>query len=227
MNSKRYLYTAKITRKLYTVKMPKRSLSKPADQYHHGDLRRSLIAAALEIIEKEGLEALSLRAVARRANVSHTAPYHHFTNRAELLSAVALEGFDALREGIARRTAGIDEPRTALVEGCVGYVLFALAHPSRYRLMFSPELADPPSEPLRSASTTAFDALVDAIERCRTAGLARDVDPRLVARTIWSTLHGLSLLLLDGHLRDGKSTRAAGEQTARAVVDTLWGGIRA
>ena len=178
MNSKRYLYTAKITRKLYTVKMPKRSLSKPADQYHHGDLRRSLIAAALEIIEKEGLEALSLRAVARRANVSHTAPYHHFTNRAELLSAVALEGFDALREGIARRTAGIDEPRTALVEGCVGYVLFALAHPSRYRLMFSPELADPPSEPLRSASTTAFDALVDAIER-PDAGLGATVAIRI------------------------------------------------
>lgn len=206
--------------------MPKRSLSKPADQYHHGDLRRSLLAAALEIIEKEGLDALSLRAVARRANVSHTAPYHHFPSRAELLAAVAEEGFDALRSAIGRRVSGIDDPRASLIEGSIGYVLFALDHPSRYRIMFSPELAGTPSESLRSASSAAFDHLIAAIERCQIAGLARDGDPRTFARAAWSMVHGLSLLLLDGHLRDPKSGRAANERTARAMTETLWEGLR-
>jgi AcrR family transcriptional regulator len=205
--------------------MPKRTISKPADQYHHGDLRRSLVAAALEIIEKEGLDALSLRAVARRANVSHTAPYHHFASRAELLAAVAGEGFHALGETIARRVDGIDDPRASFIEGCVGYVLFAIAHPFRYKLMFSAELASASSEPLQDASSTAFGALVAAIERCQSADLARDGDPRTLARAAWSMIHGLSLLLLDGHFRDPKSGRAAGERTARAMLETLWEGM--
>jgi AcrR family transcriptional regulator len=205
--------------------MPKRSISKPANQYHHGDLRRSLIAAALEIIEKDGLDALSLRAVARRASVSHTAPYHHFASRADLLAAVAGEGFHALGEAITRRVEGIDDPRASFIEGCVGYVLFAIAHPFRYKLMFGAELASTSSEPLQEASSTAFGGLVTAIERCQSAGLARDGDPRAFARAAWSMVHGLSLLLLDGHFRDPKSGRAAAERMARAMIETLWEGM--
>ena len=76
-----------------------------AVRYHHGDLRRALVAAALELLERG--EELSLRAVARRAGVSHTAPYHHFRDRRGLVAAVALEGQVALRDGLVIFTGAI------------------------------------------------------------------------------------------------------------------------
>lgn len=209
--------------------MKRRSTPKPADQYHHGDLRRSLIDAALELIEHEGLEGLSLRAVARRANVSHTAPYHHFADRAALMASLAEEGFIALGGFIERRISGIAEPRLRLIEAGIAYVLFASKHPAHFRVMFSPELAGnlvsaAPSS-LRDAAGAAFDRLVASIERCQEEGSARDGDPREYARAAWSLMHGLAMLLLDGHLRRKDQNNGSIEAIARRVTETLWMGL--
>ena len=95
--------------------------------YHHGDLRQAVLTKAGEVLEKEGLESLSLREVARGAGVSHNAPYRHFSDRDRLLVALIEEGFQMLLDALARR------PRREMGEA---YVDFALSHPQRFRLMF-------------------------------------------------------------------------------------------
>src|SRR6201996_8790448 len=103
--------------------------------YHHGDLRRALLRAAIAILEREGPSALSLRAVAREAGVSPAAPYHHFKDKSELLGAIAKEGFEKLKNVLAEAfaVAGCDETRSALG---VAYVEFSRAHPALYRVMW-------------------------------------------------------------------------------------------
>src|SRR5262245_1682880 len=113
--------------------------------YHHGDLRQAVLQTAGEIIEKEGLEALSLREVARRAGVSHSAPYRHFPDRERLLAALVEEGFSMLAEALEKR------PRREMGEA---YVEFALAHPERFRLMFGGRVK------LGSRDRRAYEGLV-------------------------------------------------------------------
>src|SRR5437868_6787315 len=106
-----------------------------ARPYHHGDLRRALVDAARRILEAEGPTALSLRAVAREAGVSPAAPYHHFKDKAELLDAVADEGWQMLNAamGKARDEA---EPRSKLNALGIAYVCFARENPALYRVMY-------------------------------------------------------------------------------------------
>src|SRR5262245_38330568 len=107
------------------------TMSTSRRSYHHGDLSCSVLQAAGEILEKQGLDALTMRALARRAKVSHNAPYRHFPDREALLAALAAEGFDRLAQ--AQEAAAGGGVR-AMGEA---YVRFALAHPQRFRLMFS------------------------------------------------------------------------------------------
>src|SRR4051794_7988101 len=107
--------------------------------YHHGDLRRTLLASAVEVITERGVAALSLRDLARRAGVSHAAPTHHFTDRAGLLTAVAAQGWSLLAGALAAHTADF-------TEAGVAYVVFAVEHPAHFAVMRSPDLvrADDP-----------------------------------------------------------------------------------
>lgn len=206
------------------MKNPK-SDPKASSRYHHGDLRRSLIEAALELLEQEGAEQLSLRGVARRAGVSHTAPYHHFADRGALVAALAEEGFKGLADAIEKRTMQITDSRSRLVEAGTAYVLFALRHPARFRLMFSPELAGNRPASLEQVASATFAILLGAIERYQEQGQVRPGDPRGYARAAWATVHGLAMLLLDGHLPGEKEDPAELEQLARNVTETLWMGL--
>src|SRR5688572_2987442 len=123
--------------------------------YHHGDLRSTLLRAADEIFEKEGLAALSLREAARRAGVSHNAPYRHFPDRDSLLAALAAEGFALLGGELAKRPEG---------EMGIGYVQFALAHPQRFRLMFGGQLKFDEYPELRAAGEDSYSKLQKAFE---------------------------------------------------------------
>lgn len=104
--------------------------------YHHGDLSRALIDAGRKILETDGPDALSLRAVAREAGVSPAAPYHHFKDKGELLDAVANEGWRLLGDAIAQGRQRASDPRTAVQEIGVAYVCFARQHPALYRIMY-------------------------------------------------------------------------------------------
>src|SRR5580704_8152510 len=118
--------------------MPRKISRADPPPYHHGDLRRALIDTALELVTEEQDWTFSLREVARRAGVSHHAPYNHFPEKQDLLGAVAVVGFERLRDGLLRATAGIDAPEAALDPIGRTYVRLGLENPALYRLMFGP-----------------------------------------------------------------------------------------
>jgi len=167
--------------------------------YHHGDLRRALLDAAVELMREQGAEALTLRAVARAAGVSQTAPYRHFRDRRELVAGVAQESFERMGAAIERAVQRGDPGLPALRRGLAAYVRFAREHPAEYRVMFGAELAQRDDMPeLDAAAYGAFEFLRAGIAGLQQAGLIGAGDPVLMAITAWATLHGLVMLSLDG-----------------------------
>jgi AcrR family transcriptional regulator len=178
------------------------SVKKPKGQYHHGDLRRALLDAALDLLRRG--EDVGLREVARRAGVSHTAPYRHFADKNALLAAVAEEGFLALTASIRAATdeAGKD-PLERYYAASSGYVRFAVDHPAHYRVMFgarAPEMFASVTPSLAAAGQEAFGVLLAMIEEMQGAGLIRAGSPLEIAVALWSLEHGLAMLELDEHV---------------------------
>ncbi|MFD3794318.1 TetR/AcrR family transcriptional regulator [Streptomyces californicus] len=177
--------------------------------YHHGDLRAACLRAARELLEEDGSAALSLRAVARRAGVSATAPYRHYSDREALVSAVAAEGYRELAEHLARAHPAPSTP-DELAAVAVAYVRFALEHPALFRAMFA-EPCDPTSEE-RGAATEAISAYVRTIVGAAFPG----VDAEALSTTVWALVHGLAFLHLDGKL-DSSSPETVAAQVTSAV----------
>jgi len=181
-----------------------------ARAYHHGNLREALIASALDILETEGVATLSLRAVARRAGVSQTAPYRHFQNKEELLAALAAEGFRGLTARMTTEAERASKKTSRLRDLGRGYVLFAVENPAYLRLMFGPEISDKSAHPdLLQAAEAAFAILSGASAAGTPADDPSDnalddlaADPAIAALTAWSTVHGLANLLIDGQVKD-------------------------
>lgn len=202
---------------------PTRSSKKAASPYHHGDLRRALLDAAFEILKAEGPSALSLREVARRAGVSHQAPYHHFASRAHLLAALAAEGFEQLAESLVRVQAAATEPVQRMQDTGVEYVMFASRNPERFRLMFGAELGTrDPYPDLDAAAKHVFELMVRPFGG-KPQATAHTSD-RAVVLTLWSTVHGLAALAVDGQVAlKGQALEVA----ARATTERVWFGVKA
>ena len=163
--------------------------------YHHGDLRPALLRAAARFLEREGPAALSLRELARRAGVSHNAPYRHFADREALLEALCVEGFRLLGEALARSSG------RATGEA---YVSFALEQPQRFRLMFGGHVPFARHPALAEAAVQPYQALLEAFRQQSSIA-----DPEKAAAAAWSLVHGLAHLLLDGHFVRPDGDRAA------------------
>jgi AcrR family transcriptional regulator len=171
--------------------------------YHHGDLRQSLINAAIALIAEEGIHDLSLRQVARRVGVSHNAPYRHFEDKEALLAAVAEQGFQALRTAMefAQQAPPADASQQLEAIG-IAYVNFALAHPAYYRLMFGEYRCNfRKYAALAEAAEQSFMVLVNTIRDGQAAGLFQAEDPVDMARVAWSLVHGQSMLALNHKLQ--------------------------
>jgi AcrR family transcriptional regulator len=197
--------------------------------YHHGSLRQALLDSALEIIEERGPSALSLREAASRAGVSHAAPKRHFATVADLYCAVAEDGYRALREHLLKRVAGQPDaaPLQALAILGVEYVEFAITNPGRFRAMFHSGMTDrTASHPLEDAAGSAFDVLVDAIERCQQAGEVRAGSPRELALSAWAIVHGLAVLGVDRQLANRGFSSDDPVMLAREVTQQLYLGLR-
>ncbi|EHM25920.1 TetR/AcrR family transcriptional regulator [Streptomyces anulatus] len=160
--------------------------------YHHGDLRRVILDAALDVIATNGPGSLSLRDLARRAGVSHAAPAHHFKDRTGLLTAVAAEGYALFADALA----GAPDLR----ERGVAYVRFAATHPAHFQVMFQPDLHRTDDPDLLAARARATEALRAGVADLPQAG--RGEDDRLAGVAAWSLAHGFATLLLSGNLSD-------------------------
>ncbi|HEX8819631.1 MAG TPA: TetR/AcrR family transcriptional regulator [Archangium sp.] len=202
----------------------KKTAEKPS--YHHGDLRQALLDASLALIAEEGFGALSLREVARRAGVTHAAPYRHFADKEALLAAVAEQGFRAMTARMKARMAREETPEGRLSACGVAYVLFAMEHPSHFRVMFGPHFTRPLELGASEGDADAFGLLVGSISDCQRAGVVREGQPQVLALTCWSLVHGLAALLVDGKLEaSGISTVPQAEALAEAQTRLLLRGL--
>jgi AcrR family transcriptional regulator len=168
--------------------------------YHHGDLRRALLDAALALIAHAGPQGFTLREVARRAGVSHNAPYRHFKDKDELLAAVATEGFDKLTRRMQRAMSRATAPLARFQHCGRGYVAFALASPQHYTVMFDVRATGPSSAELSGASARAFQTLVKVVEECISARVIRVRDATSAALFAWALVHGIARLAIAGRL---------------------------
>ena len=201
----------------------RRPRKKRADRYHHGDLRRALTEEAVRTIQAEGVERLTLRAVGQRLGVSRTALYRHFTDKSALLAAVAAEGFRMLRvELVEAWERGGRGPEGFDAMG-LAYVRFGITHPSHYRVMFGGFVNRAGGDPeLEQEGTAAFQALVDSLVEQQQLGLVRHDDPMQLALYIWSIVHGVTMLGIDGRLH---GPDANPENLMRYAADRIRFGI--
>jgi len=176
--------------------------------YHHGNLREALLTAARQLIRDGGLDALTLRATARQAGVSHNAPYRHFNDKDALIAAVAESGFAALHSRLMTEMASDEVAPVLSLSGCgQAYLEFALEDADRYRLMFGPQLRKEEHPDLQGFALSAFQCLLIAVTRCVESGaIAAQEPPMDIALFLWAQVHGLAMLAIDGQL--GSTERA-------------------
>lgn len=185
--------------------------SKP---YHHGDLRRQLIAMGEEVLAERGLAALSLREVARRLGVSHNAPFKHFSSREALLAAMAEQGFDDLAARLTQAMQGA--PLEAMTARALSYVTFALERPAVFRLMFGGQV-NPAQHP---GLAERAEASLRGITRHIAAAFGDEALDEAVL-SAWAFVHGLANLLLDGQISDALRKGRSNEDLARAVIAAM------
>ncbi|HHK74788.1 MAG TPA: TetR/AcrR family transcriptional regulator [Rhizobiales bacterium] len=170
--------------------------------YHHGALRKTLLAGAMRLLEDRGAPHLSLREAARMAGVSQTAPYRHFASKEALLAALAAQGFSDLCAAMDKAGGDANAAKALHATGRA-YVDFALARPRLFRLMFGPEIADKAAFPdLHEAAMGAYARMAKAVETYLASRRIHVKTPRVPAVTSWSLVHGLASLLIDNQIED-------------------------
>lgn len=190
--------------------------------YHHGDLRRALLDTAMGMLHEDKGWQFTLREVARRAGVSHAAPYKHFPDKAALLAEMALIGFDRLRDVLAASRPDAPGPlRDEIFAMARAYVGFAIANPALYRLMFSADAGKPDDVHLNARALAACDPVIGLLERGQAGGLLRRRDVRGQMAACWGQMHGLALLAIDGLLLPEKVGPDAVNNALAALLEGL------
>lgn len=200
--------------------------STPRQAHHHGDLRRALVQAGIDMLE-DG-ENFSLRGVARRVGVSQTAPYRHFADKDHLEAAMAAHGFTTLKEQLVaaidnaaagQTTHRVGDPGAMLGDVVVSYARFAVENPAMYRLMFGQPCGE--LDERLAASAEVFTLIENLARDTYPPADHPAVDAHAMATAGWALAHGLASLQLDGKL--GAETPEALEMRVRETVAALIG----
>ncbi len=197
-----------------------------AKPYHHGDLRRALITAGLDLLKEGGAAALDLRKVARKAGVSHAAPYRHFEDKRALLIAIAEEGFLQLTQQLKEAVTDVP-PDEHLVAMARAYVHFAQREPALMREMFSGLTIDRMEIPsLHAASKAAFEALLAVVAAEQSVGNWVAGAPEDEALTVWALFHGLAMLLIENQMQLVMDDPTAIDALIERCINSLYLGLR-
>ena len=169
------------------------------DRYHHGDLRHALIVRAAQVIESEGIEALTLRGLARDLGVSHGAPNRHFKTKADLLAALAAEGYNGLKQATLSAAGDVgDDPWVRLNAMGRGFLRWAFDNPASFRAITHPDVERYADPELRAAMADFQDTVREAIAAAQLAGRHADVDLGVLALFTNSVPFGAAVLLTQG-----------------------------
>jgi AcrR family transcriptional regulator len=213
-----------------SAKNPRRRGSlktKRPDSYHHGSLKQALLQAAERILERDGIQGLTLRAAAREAGVSHAAPKNHFGDLTGLLSELAAIGFNRFVSTMQGRQKGDDSPERRMEAIGQGYIAFARAHPALFLLMFRSERLDMTRPALRDAAEESARVLSGAVGARRGEEMQTTLTLPQAAgiASAWSLVHGFAMLLLDGRLKPLLSRLPPGAD-ADALLSAIFKGVK-
>ena len=170
------------------------------EPYHHANLRETLLEAAIRLIAEVGPTVFTLREVARRAGVSHNAPYRHFRDRDDLMAAVAAQGFQELTQAMVEAAAQQTHALNRLKCAGLGYVTFALRRPEHFTVMFDAPTSKRKHPDSAAAGEQAFSTLIGFVRACQEAGQLPSGDPRKMALLAWTMVHGIAKLAITGRL---------------------------
>jgi AcrR family transcriptional regulator len=165
-----------------------------AKPYHHGHLREVLLKAAIQLIADVGPAGFTLREVARRAGVSHNAPYRHFADREELLAAVAAQGFRELDQAMLNAVGHQRSSVARLKRAGLAYVEFALRRPEHFTVMFDAAVSEHKTPDSAQAAEQAFATLMSLVKTCQDEGRLPSGDVHQFALLAWSMVHGVAKL---------------------------------
>jgi len=195
--------------------------------YHHGDLRYALIHAGLEMLAEGGAAALDLRKVARRAGVSHAAPYRHFADKQALIAAINEEGFRQLAQRIRNTLREAPDDSLEQLQAIArAYVLFARENPRLMREMYSGLSIEREAFPdLQVASKAVFHIYAEVVERGQEQGSIVEGDAGALAGVLWSVLHGVAILVIENQMRPYADGPEGAESVARFAVQMLYEGM--
>jgi AcrR family transcriptional regulator len=197
--------------------------------YHHKDLRNALVDEALAILAEKGSGEITLRDLARRLGVTHTAPYAHFADKKSLLEAIADEGFARLTAVLDAAGGSGASPEERLYAQGLAYVTFARENPNLYRLMFAdPELANDPDCVWSEESDRAFASVLNTLAAIGVPEGTNTID---VALATWSMVHGVAMLEIDRRFKGqtaipGKTPVPNGDEIVRLLTSYLLAGLR-
>lgn len=215
---------------------------KKSDTYHHGNLKESLMTTALEMIDKEGIEAITLRELSERLGTSRSAIYRHFSGKDALIKAMINAGFKRLDLAIEPAFNDVLKPLLERFHDMgMAYIRFAIENPNLYRLLFGPTMSrereemcetekpdlhrlkngDSSSAVLEHDEESGFHKLAAIIVEAQAQKLFKAGDPVLIATAIWSLLHGLSSLVIDGHVSVSNNVEAIYETNFRILLEGL------
>jgi len=188
-------------------------------KYHHGDLRQAVLDAAFRLLHSGGIGAVTLRAIAREIGVTHAAVYHHFADQRGVLLSLAHVAYARFADALTPRRGARRTAAERLHDVGVAYVMFAIRHPTDFRLAFSPSLDEVAADPqLQQHGERALGAFL-----CALSGSAAPPTRELPTHAIaaWSTVHGLAMLLSERRLALPVRTDRAIARWVRNVLETV------
>tara|TARA_Y100000817_G_scaffold292028_1_gene263948 strand:+ start:1611 stop:2240 length:630 start_codon:yes stop_codon:yes gene_type:complete len=197
-------------------------------KYHHGDLYNALIDSGSQVIREKGLNSLSLREVAKRLNVSHTAPYRHFKDKNALMVAIAQKEYDRLGKEMQKVATHFDLPAVERIVECgCKYVEYTLRNPEFASLMFNGQYKSGKAHQFSHQDNSCFQIFVELFSEAQKAGDLRAEPSQLQALCLWTSMHGLMMLFVSGQIQSAAESNDQVKKLAQVMQSNILSGFRA